>query len=386
MVPTAGRFSPFLRRLVDNDLQHELATPYCTLSDHTLPITDIACSFGIFPTNRVLTSSLDHSVKVWDLSTRTLLSAFQFPRAIATITWDTAERMFFAASVDGSIHQVNLFSQREDRFATALGGGGAANPIRIGEEFGSSGPIKKRLISVGSVPESSGSPQFLNSTLFCSEPVTAMTISLTGSSLLVGTEGGLLHLYDIASHQLLRTISSHEGGAITFLRPILKPMDLVGHISLNIHVNGAMDTKDVIPVRPVLPFQRIKDANLRDTHEVTIILPAIRSVSNLGLSVSQDLIVSCMQPHDLDYSEQELLEDYAFFVHDKNAESGGVPTSTNARVEELEVEVAKLKEQLGKAKAINDTMWQTVVHKLMEDGEQPTADGEQQPRRKRGRA
>jgi len=99
--------------------------------------------------NRVLTSSLDHSVKIWDLSTQSLLSTFQFPKAIATITWDAAERMFFAASVDGSIYQVNLFSQREDRFATAIGGGGAADPIRIENESGSAGPAKKRLILVG---------------------------------------------------------------------------------------------------------------------------------------------------------------------------------------------------------------------------------------------
>jgi len=212
-----------------------------------------------------------------------------------------------------------------------------------------------------------------------------MTISLTGSSLLVGTQGGLVHLYDVASHQLLRTISSHKGGAITFLRSILKPIDLVGHVSLNLHVNGATDAKDVIPVRPILPFQRIKDAKLRDTHEVTIMLPAVRSVSNLDSSMSRDLIVFCVQPHDLEYSEQELLEDYAFFVHGRSGESEGAPASTNARVEELEVEVAKLKEQLGKAKAINDTMWQGVVHKFIENSEESSVEREQQHRRKRGR-
>ena len=212
-----------------------------------------------------------------------------------------------------------------------------------------------------------------------------MALSLTGSSLLVGTEGGLVHLYDVASHQLLRTISSHKGGAITFLRSILKPIDLIGHISLNLHVNGVTDAKDVIPVRPVLPFQRIKDAKLRDAHEVAMMLPAAGSASSLSSSLPQDLIVFSIQLRDLEYSEQELLEDYAFFVHGRNAGSEGAPPSTNARVEELEIEVAKLKEQLGKAKAINDTMWQNVVHKLMENGEQSSVDGEQQHRRKRGR-
>ena len=49
------------------------------------------------------------------------------------------------------------------------------------------------------------------------------------------------------------------------------------------------------------------------------------------------------------------------------------------------MEVARLKEQLGKAKAINDTMWQSVVHKLVENGEQSSVDGEEQHKRKRGR-
>ena len=149
IVTTGTRFHRFPHRLVDNDLQNELAAPFCTLSDHTLPITDIVCSFGAFPTTRVLTSSLDHSVKVWDISAQTLLSTFTFPKAITTIAWDAAERMFFAASTDGSVHQINLFSRREDRFALAVGGGGAADPIRVGEESASTGPTGKRLISVG---------------------------------------------------------------------------------------------------------------------------------------------------------------------------------------------------------------------------------------------
>ena len=115
-----------------------------------------------------------------------------------------------------------------------------------------------------------------------------MTFSLTGSLLLVGTEAGLVHLYDVASHQLLRTISSHKGGTITFLRSILKPIDLIGHISLSLHVNGTTDAKDVIPVRPIQPFQRIKDHKLRDIHEVTIMLPSVRNVSIAGPQESEE--------------------------------------------------------------------------------------------------
>jgi pre-rRNA-processing protein IPI3 len=66
-------------------------------------------------------------------------------------------------------------------------------------------------------------------------------------------------------------------------------------------------------------------------------------------------------------------------------ESENAPLSGNVRVQELEVEVAKLKEQLGEAKAINDTMWQSVIHKLMENNEESIVDGEQQHRLKRVR-
>ena len=53
-----------LCRLIDDEGQNELPTPYCIFSDHTLPVTDIICGMGLFPTCRVLTSSVDHSVKV----------------------------------------------------------------------------------------------------------------------------------------------------------------------------------------------------------------------------------------------------------------------------------------------------------------------------------
>jgi len=51
-------------RLTNEEFLSELPTPFCSLSDHTLPITDIVCGVGVFPNCRVMTSSADHSVKV----------------------------------------------------------------------------------------------------------------------------------------------------------------------------------------------------------------------------------------------------------------------------------------------------------------------------------
>lgn len=113
-----------------------------------------------------------------------------------------------------------------------------------------------------------------------SEGITALSISMTSSLLLVGTAAGLIHLYDIASHQLLRSISAHKGMSITFLATMLKPPDLVGHISLSLNVSSSADAKDVVPVRPVAPFQRMKDPRAREAHEVTMMLPIQNEVTH----------------------------------------------------------------------------------------------------------
>lgn len=115
------------------------------------------------------------------------------------------------------------------------------------------------------------------SDLFFREPLSSICISLTSSILLVGTLGGLIHLYDIPSHQLLRTISTHKGLSISHLETMIRPPDLIGHINLDLRV-GTADTQDIIPVKPVVPFQRMRDAKARDAHEVTMMLPSHNTV------------------------------------------------------------------------------------------------------------
>ncbi|KAG5721339.1 Pre-rRNA-processing protein IPI3 [Termitomyces sp. T112] len=343
-------------RLIDDETQNELPLPYCTLTDHTLPITDIVCGIGSFPKGRLLTSSVDHSVKLWDLSSQTLLTTFQFPRSISSLAWDVTERIFMAASRDGSIHQVNLFRQRDTKsggqFTEAVGGAGVNDIIRVGEEGREA--QKRRLISVD-------------------QPIMALCISLTSSHLLVGTENGLIHIYDIPSHQLLRTITTHKGFVITHLATMLKPPDLIGHINLNLCVGSAADAKDIIPVKHVSPFQRMRDPKTREAHDVALLLPPQKMVLE----------------DDWSYDAEEFLRDHAFFVQP----SGTVTTpgtdnlTLKSKVEDLEAEVARLREQLGKAKSVNNMMWDTIVQRALhqESGDEPAESTDDEPRRKKGR-
>lgn len=77
------------------------------------------------------------------------------------------------------------------------------------------------------------------------------------------------------------------------------------------------------------------------------------------------------------------------FTSTQGAESD--PTSLRAKVTELESEVEKLREQLGKAKGVNDAMWDTVVQRLINqvketEGNSSKDSEEPDRRRKRGRA
>lgn len=91
-------------------------------------------------------------LQLWDLSSRSLLTTFQFPQPISCIAWDITERIFFAASPgpQGLIHQMNLFRRRANHsggITEAVGGAGVVDIIRVTDDD----PLtrKKRLISVG---------------------------------------------------------------------------------------------------------------------------------------------------------------------------------------------------------------------------------------------
>ena len=89
--------------------------------------------------------------KVWDLATKSLLTTFTFPQVISCLAWDVAERFFFAAAPDGSVHQVNLFRDADEKSgipAEAVGGAGLSDVIRI-EDIPAEAR-RKRLISVRS--------------------------------------------------------------------------------------------------------------------------------------------------------------------------------------------------------------------------------------------
>jgi pre-rRNA-processing protein IPI3 len=82
----------------------------------------------------------------------------------------------------------------------------------------------------------------------------------------------------------------------------------------------------------------------------------------------------------------EMLRDQAYFLRLRDpslqatAASSAVVES-GPRVEALEAEVAKLREQLARAKEVNDSMWETVVKKVVK-GSEPGAEENERAKKK----
>ena len=73
----------------------------------------------------------------------------------------------------------------------------------------------------------------------------------------------------------------------------------------------------------------------------------------------------------------EMLRDHEIIMqsmeNQSTNESGESSSSLQAKVSELESEVSRLKEQLGKAKGINDAMWEKFVQKAVADNKDPAS-------------
>ncbi|KAG8731652.1 Pre-rRNA-processing protein ipi3 [Ceratobasidium sp. 428] len=141
---------------------------------------------------------------------------------------------------------------------------------------------------------------------------------------------------------------------------MLKPVDLQGHATIT---DGGVSAKEPIPLRPVVPFQRMRDPKAREAHEpMLMILPGQEET-----------------PPQNDSEDAEILAGQAYFLGSSVHQGTGAGQHIiNSRVTELEAEVARLRADLGKAKGINDSMWDMVVDTILPkaNGSSPNAEAE----------
>lgn len=87
------------------------------------------------------------------------------------------------------------------------------------------------------------------------------------------------------------------------------------------------------------------------------------------------------------YTADEFHRDHAYFVQPSALTSvpGVHHTSMQTKITDLEAKIERLQQQLGKAKSVNDVMWDTIVQQAVEQSNTTEDPGEGERKRKRGK-
>ena len=163
--------------------------PRYTWTEHALPVTAVRTGHGAANVARVVTASLDMTVKVYSLTRGQLLLSVSLTSPVTSLAMDNMETAVWAGCQSGQVCRLSLLSPPRD------------------------------------VTVSSESLQSSSSLSGHSGPVTQLTLSADGHTLASADSSGSCNIWDVSSGQVVRTIS--HSAAITHLEFILTPHSLV---------------------------------------------------------------------------------------------------------------------------------------------------------------
>ncbi|EPQ32107.1 uncharacterized protein PFL1_00304 [Pseudozyma flocculosa PF-1] len=361
-------------------------TPYCTLADHNLAITDIEVGNGAFPHQMTLfSSSLDSTVKAWDVRTRTLRATFAFDHPIRRVVLDPTERFFFASTSTGSkdtIFRVDLFRKKQiasgHTVASSSSAAGAGTGLSMGAFVT---PALKGLTTwearadnATSEPEriTAASATQDGSLIPIADSITSLALSLHATFLLVGTASGMLLVIDVSNSQVLKTVSllgqagaagaaASGRNAVTNIITMKRPRDLVGGWE-----GSSTGSSLPLPIRPVVNFQRqVKGEDDRSDLVINVRIgeqPDAESWIDPIWDSSRPATSLALQSQGGWGSGDAVSSALAGSLGGGGGGGSMVGSAEQAeKVEELSRQVEALRKQLTRAKQVNDEIWNNVV-------------------------
>lgn len=222
--------------LYNNDVS---VKPYMSITDHTLPVTDMLISDGIINDLTVCTVSRDCTLRLYNLMTKSLLLTFILPDAIECVTKDPSNRYYYTGLSNGIIRAIPLY--KHENFVL--------------QKIGNMGDI----ITLDADPE-------LHNSIVTHQPnvITQLKVSLDGMSLISGDVQGNVYVSDIVSKQIVKSFK---------LSTAISNIDVIHFPS------GLADTADKMisekNKRLIPPLKRVlADGNKQLDHELFLEIPS----------------------------------------------------------------------------------------------------------------
>lgn len=210
---------------------------------HSLDITGLCVGYGRGDNNRVYTSSLDNTLRCWDMAKNELVSTHVLPEKITALALDPAERAVYAGLANGDILLINRYKVNP---ATGVVEGPRGNNEKITLTFEDNSDIA--LSRSDSDVKSS---------------VTCLAISFDGTILAAGYSDGQVYTWDITTKQVLRKLPAHKE-AISSIQILSRlKSETSKHSSTN---KAVLDQSALIFKVPV--FKRILNESDIKTHDV----------------------------------------------------------------------------------------------------------------------
>lgn len=167
---------------VGDDLR--LVKPYQSITDHTMPVTDILIGKGLSPDQRLYTGSRDGTLRIYDLSSRKLLTTLVLPLPVESFAVDPAGRSIYVGLELGIIRTVPLYHiDPHTLVLEAIGGNGKI--ITIEDDF------NLTLLFVQHQQEAEAA-------------VTALSISMDGMNIVLGDTRGRVFVSDVVTRQVVK--------------------------------------------------------------------------------------------------------------------------------------------------------------------------------------
>ncbi|EXJ81948.1 hypothetical protein A1O1_08015 [Capronia coronata CBS 617.96] len=158
-------------------------SPIRTFSGHRTAVTAAACGHSDITTNFAVTCSEDGTCYIWDMETGQILRTLLLPTVAMCIAVDPADRVVYFGCKDGQIHAWDIFRQSGKSSISNPESAGTA-PIQILTKDAWAAPAK----DIGAA--------------------NCLTLSYDGTSLLSGHSNGVVIRWDVAKHRILNEVAN----------------------------------------------------------------------------------------------------------------------------------------------------------------------------------